>query len=217
MTYAASWKDPISWGRSWIRDNGSPPTCHPYDGRRKCFVQCSGMARYSVSSYLPISEESEGHVAEHVDRQVADLHQGHVPKNPGNLLRLLTDPGEGARRVWFLLDELGSLQKLPQVSPARNKCTRFSSGLKRMTAWCWWATCGSIRPSKPGDHTSNCRKPECSRRGLKRSCGRKTRRSKRPSSSSAAARCGKPSTVWAGRAVCTKSPRRKSACARSPT
>ena len=34
------------------------------------------------------------------------------------ILRLLTEPGEGARRVWFLLDELGSLQKLPQLVTA---------------------------------------------------------------------------------------------------
>ncbi len=34
------------------------------------------------------------------------------------ILRLLHEPGEGARRVWFLLDEVGSLQKLPQLVTA---------------------------------------------------------------------------------------------------
>jgi hypothetical protein len=34
------------------------------------------------------------------------------------ILRLLHEPGAGARRVWFLLDEVGSLQKLPQLVTA---------------------------------------------------------------------------------------------------
>ncbi len=34
------------------------------------------------------------------------------------ILRLITELGEDARRVWFLLDELGSLQKLPQLVTA---------------------------------------------------------------------------------------------------
>jgi type IV secretory pathway TraG/TraD family ATPase VirD4 len=34
------------------------------------------------------------------------------------ILRLLHEPGEAARRVWFLLDEVGSLQKLPQLVTA---------------------------------------------------------------------------------------------------
>jgi len=34
------------------------------------------------------------------------------------ILRLLNEPDAGARRVWFLLDELGSLQKLPQLVTA---------------------------------------------------------------------------------------------------
>src|SRR2546422_2621140 len=67
----------------------------------------------SRPTFEPIGEESEGHVAEHVDRQVADLHQGHIPKNPGNASIVSLNTSPAADRLRLLLGDVNDVGILP--------------------------------------------------------------------------------------------------------